>query len=475
MRSRCAVGLPCLLIFCACAAAEDGPTNLRPGDDTTGNRPIACDDAAIDLTQMTTPSEVSSILLSELRFTGATRTLFPQTQFAGSDGSSQLGLPVEEVEVAFCLPSDTLSVALMVDQRDVRPASAAAFGSVLFSGFRTPSDEELIPAVPTLEAYAQVPARPFIGLQEVNVLYHAKDPGRRPLGGQYTVALASDQAVALDEALVTRLRAVVRRGSFQDEAILPLHVVVLADLLELLTTNERRLLENLPDLLGSALVEGSTLSLDSDHFAMSSVDDPSVDGLIRLDAPDNGQGELEALTQATTTRIGTLNGGEFNLPQSEESEALHIYFVEAFVFGAGDSPSSVAGVASGIPGAPTVSASATNGVFVALGALLDSNELLSPTLLRQVVTHEVGHWLGLHHTTESSGTLHDVIADTPECPSSADVSGQGNNPDGLVDARECEAFDSGNLMFWSPPPSATALSAAQSAVLGAFPVGAAAR
>ena len=56
-----------------------------------------------------------------------------------------------------------------------------------------------------------------------------------------------------------------------------------------------------------------------------------------------------------------------------------------------------------------------------------------------ILAHEIGHFLGLWHTDEADGTLHDPVADTGECQVAAPVL----TPDlCLVQAR--------NLMFWQP-------------------------
>lgn len=49
-----------------------------------------------------------------------------------------------------------------------------------------------------------------------------------------------------------------------------------------------------------------------------------------------------------------------------------------------------------------------------------------------LLAHEVGHWLGLFHTTEQGGQMHDPLTDTPQC----------NNPN-----RADDCPDWGNLMF----------------------------
>jgi hypothetical protein len=85
----------------------------------------------------------------------------------------------------------------------------------------------------------------------------------------------------------------------------------------------------------------------------------------------------------------------------------------------------------------------------------------------QVIAHEIGHALGLFHTTEpaplrTSGIgpptpIHDQIDDSPACPASAD-----NAPaDGVLEIDECRGHDASNLMFWAASRRATSISAGQ--------------
>jgi hypothetical protein len=91
----------------------------------------------------------------------------------------------------------------------------------------------------------------------------------------------------------------------------------------------------------------------------------------------------------------------------EDLRSVNVFFVRGFA----GSLFSVLGVAPGIP--------AMMGVHGQVGTgLIFSAENLGGTqgnrLVGQVLAHELGHYLGLAHTTELSGTV-DWLEDTPWC------------------------------------------------------------
>jgi hypothetical protein len=110
-------------------------------------------------------------------------------------------------------------------------------------------------------------------------------------------------------------------------------------------------------------------------------------------------------------------------------------------------------LAGGIP-VPPVQGSPRSGVVIS--AVLIERD---PVWAGQVMAHEIGHALGLFHTTEAQLDEHgrpvaDQLDDTAVCSTDA-------NGDGLLQPTECAA---GNLMFWSASRGATALTSQQGAI-----------
>ena len=135
-----------------------------------------------------------------------------------------------------------------------------------------------------------------------------------------------------------------------------------------------------------------------------------------------------AFTDSTTSAL--LNQGQ--------TDNISLFFVEDF----SGSSSGLLGISAGIPGSLGVSGN-HNGVLVGLTGHVSGGGLQSQ-LLAETATHEMGHFLGLYHPTESAGTLYDPLSDTPQCGSAND-----SDSSGKVSAEECESYGGGNVMFWT--------------------------
>ena len=120
------------------------------------------------------------------------------------------------------------------------------------------------------------------------------------------------------------------------------------------------------------------------------------------------------------------------------TDTVNLFFVEDQLSG----ESAAYGVSGGLPG-PTGIASSWNGVLNFLTAHA-TGTTLNTQLLGETAAHEMGHWLGLYHTSESTGTSFDPLSDTAECPISRD-----NDSDGKVYPEECDGYGADNVMFWT--------------------------
>ena len=131
----------------------------------------------------------------------------------------------------------------------------------------------------------------------------------------------------------------------------------------------------------------------------------------------------------------------------EERLSLNLFFIDQFGIAGGN----VLGISAGIPGVAGLHGMPGTGVIVA-GTLLSD-----PSLAGQVTAHELGHFLGLFHTTEMGGRFFDPLSDTAQCAPNL-WSNPGRCP------------DISNLMFPFAGRANTAVSNAQSLVIHANPL-----
>lgn len=118
------------------------------------------------------------------------------------------------------------------------------------------------------------------------------------------------------------------------------------------------------------------------------------------------------------------------------------------------------GVSSGIPGPAGLHGSGGSGVVLS-GEFLELGTATDPTagafVTGLILAHEMGHFMGLFHTTESDQATQDPIADTPNC-----------TDDSIEFGPDCPDFT--NNMFPSASLGAVNLTAGQASVLAANPL-----
>ena len=139
------------------------------------------------------------------------------------------------------------------------------------------------------------------------------------------------------------------------------------------------------------------------------------------------------------------------------TSAVNLFFIEDY----SGSNAGLLGNATGIPGSMRV-ANSWNGVLNGLTAHATGSTLHSQ-LLGETVAHEMGHQLGLFHTSEGGGTSFDILSDTPECAISRD-----SNSGGTVSAEECDGYGGDNLMFWTPWSSSSQAAGKTQKILSSY-------
>jgi hypothetical protein len=116
---------------------------------------------------------------------------------------------------------------------------------------------------------------------------------------------------------------------------------------------------------------------------------------------------------AEVSDIGRLTA---NASPEAEAQSLNLFLIESISGGSGLDVSTL-GRTGGRPGAAlpgNVSGYFYNGVAVAAGSHRSGSGAIHP-IMSDTAAHEVGHYLGLFHTSEVGGKYHDPLADTPEC------------------------------------------------------------
>ena len=155
------------------------------------------------------------------------------------------------------------------------------------------------------------------------------------------------------------------------------------------------------------------------------IDITGPDAVRFTDAAEQDLGNLFMLSSHQKARDGAIN---LFLVHSINGGALSGYIV--------------LGESGGIPGT-SIRGTMSSGLAVTTADFPNGLEELA-----HVLAHEAGHWLGLFHTTEASGTAFDPLPDTPQCPQVP----YDTDHNFIMEPQECSTLDATNLMFWSDWP-----------------------
>ncbi|MFO0775644.1 MAG: hypothetical protein U0172_13370 [Nitrospiraceae bacterium] len=192
---------------------------------------------------------------------------------------------------------------------------------------------------------------------------------------------------------------------------------------------------------------------------------------LTFDCPNNAASEFAVLEGSEEqAQLFSLR------PPDDANIGLNIFFVQDIQL---DGIAGVLGISGGIPGPARMQGTGSSGIAISLVAPRIGS-LQSGDLVRRgrTMAHEVGHYLGLFHATERTGSTPssptnfvnvDPIPDTPECLATVDLPPGGDGDQG-VDPTECGiAGGARNLMFWTQGPDSLGprdqISANQSFVL----------
>lgn len=182
----------------------------------------------------------------------------------------------------------------------------------------------------------------------------------------------------------------------------------------------------------------------------------TLDVLDRIDVP-TGFAQLAVPAGLTTDHSSAADALFAHAAKVGGSAVLDVFVVDK-LGGDEEGGELMAGWSGGTPGPTFYPGRPRAGVVIAY-----DNNADGPTAGRRLA-HEIGHYLGLWHTT-SAGGAHDPIDDTAACTSAQDA-----DMDGVLSAVECVGLDGGNVMFWSTGAGGGTFSAEQSAIMRGNPL-----
>ncbi len=218
------------------------------------------------------------------------------------------------------------------------------------------------------------------------------------LQGPATITLPSDQDLAPDATTLTlNVRASTNTTLTVFESPAPITANTLN--LEIFT-------------IGNALIEqlGTTdaelLSTALAHLS----DDLQALGIVLNHAEQHSVPGLVGHSLRSINNIDTFPNGAlcdlFETTAGIPTPTINVFFVERV--------GGVRALSNGIPAAPGFQGTCGSGLALAVDTLIEQGDW-DAHRLAVLLFHEIGHFMGLAHTSESDGAVHESLNDTPEC------------------------------------------------------------
>lgn len=334
-------------------------------------------------------------------------------ELSSSEGTSKIALGSVEVSnpvslfqngnsyfesdnIEICIPSDTVSLVIVQTSEE----------SPFLTSWQTPDGIERLD-VSSIENHSYGPLRVF-----ANTFSPTLDASDPTVGShQFRVGAGNVTSANVDIYL--------RRGTVSSAPVLDLNLVFVAG-------NGLEEAEKLELIKSSPLL---ALSLNHTGIVLGQIGLGEIRDETLSEVPENWAPYLysDALIEP------------FGNNEAPFIEGAPVLYVVRSIKANGNC---IFGTSPGIPSVPNYRS--LPGMLLAVETIQGESQFISPDTIWNVARHELGHFLGLFHTTEKDGTRHDPIDDTPECPASYD-----EDEDGTLSVYECRGSGSGNVMFWA--------------------------
>ncbi|NOY94171.1 MAG: hypothetical protein GXP55_23570 [Deltaproteobacteria bacterium] len=366
---------------------------------------------------------------ADLGVPGATEQRFMGCWYPGRGGTVKnqiVDLGEVEVRAGFSSPrmtfgvaNDAVSVTLMADQ------TAGDAVDLSFVNVYDPAEEVLF-SLGGISMYEDQPIRwlPIGSGESIAMLIPNSTSDRVTFErGRYSFFVSALSSGASDTRSATlHLYARVKRAMGADVSGGTLNVNVFlvgVGLTEASAPSNRRLSRALAEaerILGAAGISLGTIRYRQITGSAAST-------LAVIDSSDGPTSELSQL---------------FRLSAGETNNALDLFLVRSISTGAGETGGIALGVAGSIPGPPAVHGTMHSGVVVSFDTGVVGTDYRT---VAQIMAHEMSHYLGLYHPTESGRPCA-----AGELPSATNICSPFGGGDVLADTRR---GDGRNLMYYA--------------------------